>query len=229
MIDFHAHILPRADHGSKNIETSLKQVSLARRAGISTIIATPHFYMNSDTLEDFVKRRDESYNELIQALKGTGLEDIKIVKASEVNLQVDLFQLEDLKPLCIEKTNYLLLEMPLNVAWTPWHYNAIDELIARGIEPIIAHINRYPAFALKKLFEKDVLFQVNVEAFKGFSSRMKLLKYYNEGYVNLLGTDVHRFSLDTYDFFKKYKAKYPNIFNDANSVAKRILNTQKDD
>ena len=229
MIDFHAHILPNADHGSKNIENSFKQVSLDRRAGISTIVATPHFYMNSDTLEDFIKRRDESYNELIEALRGTALEDIRIIKASEVNLQVDLFQLKDLKPLCIENTNYMLLEMPLNVAWTPWHYNAIDELIALGIEPIIAHINRYPAFALKKLFEKDILFQVNVEAFKGFSSKMKLIKYFNDGYVNLLGTDVHRFSLDTYEFFKKYSTKYPKIFKESQKVAKRILNTKKDD
>lgn len=229
MIDFHAHILPNADHGSKNIETSLKQISLARRAGISTIIATPHFYLNSDSIEDFIKRRDASYDELMQALQGTGLDDIKIVKASEVNLQVDLFQIKDFKPLCIDKTNYLLLEMPLNVAWTPWHYNAIDELIALGIEPIIAHINRYPTFALNKLFEKDVLFQVNVEAFDSFSSRMKMLKYFKNGNINLIGTDVHRFSLDTYELFKKYNAKYPEMFKETNSIARRILNTQKDD
>ena len=43
----------------------------------------------------------------------------------------------------------MLLEMPLNVNWTQWHYNAIDELIARGIEPIIAHINRYSSYYLK--------------------------------------------------------------------------------
>ncbi len=228
MIDFHAHILPNADHGSKNLETSLKQVSLAHKVGISTIVATPHFYLNSDTIEDFVKRREVAYNELMDALNETNY-NIRIVKASEVNLQVDLFQLKDLKPLCIEKTNYMLLEMPMNVAWTPWHYSAIDELVARGIEPIIAHINRYPTYASKKLFEKDVLFQVNVEAFESFSSRFKIKKYFNEGNVNLIGTDVHRFSLNTYELFKKYSAKYPVIFNEANSVAKRILNTQKDD
>ena len=136
MIDFHAHILPNADHGSKNIETSFKQVSLARRAGISTIVATPHFYMNSDTLEDFIKRRDESYNELIEALRGTALEDIRIIKASEVNLQVDLFQLKDLKPLCIENTNYMLLELAQNIPEVPeesFHLQHIQKLLCNEL------------------------------------------------------------------------------------------------
>ena len=33
-IDFHSHILPAADHGSANLETSLKQVALAKEAGV---------------------------------------------------------------------------------------------------------------------------------------------------------------------------------------------------
>ena len=151
MIDFHAHILPCADHGSQNIETSIKEVKRAVRAGIDTIIATPHFYKNKDNLSDFIKRRDESYDALIAALADYDIY-MNIIKASEVTLQVDLFELDNLRPLCIEGTNYMLLEMPLNVNWTQWHYNAIDELIARGIEPIIAHINRYPSYYLKKIF-----------------------------------------------------------------------------
>ena len=154
MIDFHAHILPCADHGSDSVSTSLKQISLAKKAGISTIIATPHFYMNSDSLDKFVERREKSYNLLTDAMKECGF-NIDIFKASEVSLQVDLFKLEDLKPLCVEKTNFMLVEMPMNVYWTNWHYDAIDELIARGIEPIIAHINRYSSFYLEKLFESE--------------------------------------------------------------------------
>ena len=29
LVDFHSHILPRADHGSDSVETSLKQLKLA--------------------------------------------------------------------------------------------------------------------------------------------------------------------------------------------------------
>jgi len=223
MIDFHAHILPGADHGSKNIETSLKQVSLAKRAGISTIVATPHFYMNSDSVEKFVERRDKAYNELTSALKESNIE-MNIIKASEVTLEVDLFKIKDFAPLCIDNTNYMLLEMPMDLNWTPWHYSAVDELVAIGIEPIIAHINRYPTFYLNKLLEKDVLFQVNVEALRHFSSRLKVFKKFNSGHVNLIGSDVHSFSMDMYSDFKKYSLRYPKIFEESNRNAKKILN-----
>lgn len=226
MIDFHAHILPCADHGSDSLETSLKQVKLAESAGISTVIATPHFYKNNDTLDSFVARREKAYNLLINSFEENDI-SLNIIKASEVNLQVDLFNLKDLKPLCIDGTNYMLLEMPMNVNWTQWHYEAIDELIARGIEPIIAHINRYPTFYLKKLFEKDIMFQVNVEAFKSISSRTRILKFYRKGYFNLVGSDIHSFSMQSYETFKKYCEKYPKIFNTAETNALKVLNTRK--
>ncbi len=223
MIDFHAHILPGADHGSKNIETSLKQVNLAKRAGITTIVATPHFYMNSNSVDEFVARRDNAYEELMNALKDCDIQ-MNIIKASEVTLEVDLFKIKDFSPLCIGDTNYMLLEMPMDLNWTPWHYSAVDELVAIGIEPIIAHINRYPKFYLNKLLEKDVLFQVNIEAFRHLSSRIKLFKKFQSGHVNLIGSDVHSFSMDTYFDFKKYSSRYPKIFDEANYNAKRILN-----
>lgn len=226
MVDFHAHILPCADHGSDSIETSVKQVSLACKAGVSTIIATPHFYMNSDNISDFIERRENSYNSLMSALDECGMA-MNIIKACEVNLQVDLFKIKNLRPLCIDGTNYMLLEMPMNINWTTWHYEAVDELIARGIEPIIAHINRYPTFYLKKLFEKDVLFQVNVESFRKLSSRSRIFKFYNKGFVNLIGSDIHCFSMDLYDDFKKYSEKYPKIFKTSDFTSLRILNTRK--
>ncbi len=223
MIDFHAHILPGADHGSKDIETSLKQVSLAKRAGVSTIIATPHFYMNSDTIESFTQRRDKAYDELVSAINEHNL-DVEIIKASEVTLEVDLFKIKDFSPLCIGNTNYMLLEMPMDLNWTAWHYNAIDELVAIGVEPIIAHVNRYPTFYLNQLFEKDVLFQVNIEAFRHFTSRFKVLKRFNDGCINLIGSDVHSFSMNTYADLKKYALKYPKVFEKCNKNAKKILN-----
>ena len=226
MVDFHAHVLPCADHGSDSLKTSLKQISLAKKAGISTIVATPHFYMNSDSIDSFVERREKAYHLLTEAMQECGF-NIDVFMASEVSLQVDLFKLNDLRPLCIEKTNFMLIEMPMNVNWTNWHYDAIDELIARGIEPIIAHINRYSSFYLERLFEKDILFQVNVEAFKSFYSKVRVLNFYQKGLVNLLGSDIHSFSMDSYETFKKYSEKYPKMFENSSINAIKILNSRK--
>ena len=225
MVDFHAHILPNADHGSDGIATSLKQISLAKKAGVTTIIATPHFYKNKDNIEDFLKRREVAYNELVSAMKDVNL-NMNIIKGCEVTLQVDLFEVKNLRDLCIEGTNYMLLEMPMNLNWTSWHYDAIDELISLGIEPIIAHLNRYSMFYLKKLFEKDILFQANIEAFHGFNARRRIKKLYRKGYVNFVGSDIHGSKMTVYDDFKKYSEKNPKMFKSFDLNAIRIINSK---
>lgn len=225
MVDFHAHILPCADHGSDGIETSLYQVRTAMEADVDTIIATPHFYMNSDNIADFIDRREKSYNELIHAMNEAKI-NVNIVKGCEVNLQVDLFEIDDLKPLCIDGTNFMLLEMPMNVGWTQWHYDAVDEIISRGIEPIIAHINRYSDQALQKLFDKDIMYQINIESLDNFSSRYRMKRFFKNGYVHFIGSDIHGTS-EAYKVMKKYSEKYTKLFNSCNLNALSILNSRK--
>ena len=107
MVDLHAHILPNVDHGSNGINTSLQQIRMAEKAGVKKIVATPHFYNNKDNLSEFLDRRDAGYNALKNTLTAKNI-NIEIIKAAEVNLQVDLFK-NDLRKLCIGDTNYLLL------------------------------------------------------------------------------------------------------------------------
>ena len=68
LVDFHSHILPGADHGSDSIDTTLFQLNSAMACGIDRIIATPHFYPNIHTVEDFLTRRNASYEALMTHL-----------------------------------------------------------------------------------------------------------------------------------------------------------------
>ena len=43
MIDFHSHILPGIDDGSKTIEDSIKIIEEAKEAGFTKIISTSHY------------------------------------------------------------------------------------------------------------------------------------------------------------------------------------------
>ena len=43
MIDFHNHILPNVDDGSKSLEMSLNMLREAERQGITDVINTVHF------------------------------------------------------------------------------------------------------------------------------------------------------------------------------------------
>ena len=60
LIDFHAHVLPGMDHGCKNITECKKQLSLAMSAGVSTVVATPHFYPHQHNVASFISRRTEA-------------------------------------------------------------------------------------------------------------------------------------------------------------------------
>ena len=56
-VDFHSHILPGVDDGSRSVEESLEMLRAVARQGIGTVVATPPFYANHDTPERFLRRR----------------------------------------------------------------------------------------------------------------------------------------------------------------------------
>ena len=60
MIDFHSHILPGIDDGSKSVEMSIKMLRREAQQGISRVVATPHFYPQTDNPERFLRRRAEA-------------------------------------------------------------------------------------------------------------------------------------------------------------------------
>ena len=109
-IDFHAHILPGADHGCKDLSMSMHQLALAQKAGIDKIVATPHFYPQNESCADFLIRREKAYSQLLSQTKGKPLPEV--VLGAEVQLQLGLDRIENLDQLCIRGTNVLLLELP---------------------------------------------------------------------------------------------------------------------
>ena len=64
MIDWHSHILPAVDDGSRNAEESIKLLELLAEQGVKTVVATPHFIADNESVEDFLRRRSSSFNEL---------------------------------------------------------------------------------------------------------------------------------------------------------------------
>ena len=56
LLDIHSHILPAVDDGAKNVDDTLSLLEMMRSQGITHVIATPHFYPNDDTIEEFKTR-----------------------------------------------------------------------------------------------------------------------------------------------------------------------------
>jgi protein-tyrosine phosphatase len=57
MIDFHTHILPGIDDGSKNIEMTMEMLEEEARQGVTEICATPHFYAHRMSFDSFLEKR----------------------------------------------------------------------------------------------------------------------------------------------------------------------------
>ena len=67
--DFHSHILPGIDDGSKTVEESIALLRAEAEQGVKRVVATPHFYSNRDTMEGFLERRHAAVEALRQAME----------------------------------------------------------------------------------------------------------------------------------------------------------------
>ena len=60
VIDFHSHILPDVDDGSRSLEQSLAMLQMEADQGIRRVVATPHFYAQNDIPEKFLRKQEEA-------------------------------------------------------------------------------------------------------------------------------------------------------------------------
>ena len=198
MIDFHSHILPGIDDGSRNAAMSLGMIEELGRPGVDTICATSHFYVSQRTPEHFLERRQEAYELLEPVLNDDAP---RILLGAEVLYFPGISRLESLPDLCLEGTDVLLLEMPFT-EWQEYWVREVQDLALSGEFTILmAHIERYyarqPRQVWDRLLELDVLMQANADYFLQqdsifrFRNRNKALKLLKEGRIHLLGTDTH--------------------------------------
>ncbi|MFK7808452.1 MAG: tyrosine-protein phosphatase [Saprospiraceae bacterium] len=195
--DIHSHLIPGIDDGSKTIEESIDLIRQLMDLGYRKIITTPHimgeYYPNTP------ERIETGLVELIKALEKEKI-DIEISVAAEYNLD-DFFDnlLKENKRLLTFSENHLLVELstfapPSNV------FDTIFQLKAKGYQPILAHPERYLYYEkdfakFEKLKEMGCYFQVNLLSLAGhYGKGQKLLgiKLLEKGYVEFLGTDLHR-------------------------------------
>lgn len=194
MIDFHTHILPNVDDGSKGVEESALMLARLFEQGVNKVIATPHFYANDESVDEFLLRRNAAFEKLSK----NGCDVSKIILGAEVRYYDGISHLQDLKKLRIEGTRFLLLEMPFN-KWTDYAINEVIDLANRGkISLVLAHIDRYLPIISKsviaKLSANGVLFQANSSFFDSFFKASKAIKMLKENKIHFIGSDSHNMS-----------------------------------
>ncbi len=192
MIDWHSHILPCIDDGSKSVEESLEMLKIEKHQGVDTVIATPHFFANDNSVEEFLQKRKESLDMLNRANDGALPE---ILCGAEVKYYQGISKMEGLNSLTIGDTELLLLEMSM-MKWTEYTVSELVQLAGSGnFKIILAHIERYLNLQSRdvwqRLYESGILMQVNASFFTGFSSRRKAINLLKSGSIDAIGSDCH--------------------------------------
>ena len=186
MLDFHAHILPGVDDGSKSVDESTKMLEQMQAQGIKCVVATPHFYANDESVDTFLARRAAAY-EAVAHLPNRP----KILLGAEVQLCKGLENLEQLPELCYEGTNVLLLELP--PMFSPkQHAHTLECLLYEcDLTVVLAHVDRYDTNLIDGLLSQGFLAQLNASAFCHFMSKRAALRRVKDGSVCALGSDLH--------------------------------------
>lgn len=194
VIDFHSHVLPKMDDGSKSVEMSLEMLSSARKMGVDTVVATPHFYGHKESVSAFLTRREHCWQRLSEAVEGKDLP--KVLLGAEVAFFSGLTKVEGLDKLCANGTRTLLLEMPF-AAWTGYELDAVSTLcLDRGYQVVLAHLERFVPLQrdeelLERLLSLPLWVQINAEALLPLTKRGRWIRMFQEGRAHLLGSDCH--------------------------------------
>lgn len=228
MVDFHSHILPALDDGAADVETSLDMLKSAYADGIDTVVSTSHLYIEDESdIDEFIDARAEAYKVLTDAMAADGGKFPEIKLGCEVRLKPHIGNYDSVARLAIEGTNYILLEMPYS-GWSNAHYEAIYNITVMGLRPIMAHIERFLRYKSEFHHIKSLssLFQVNAESFLHKPMRKALLQLYYDGYIHVLGSDMHNMNDRKNNLKEAYEiieGKYGSYFAEYTEKAARAV------
>lgn len=196
IVDFHTHVLPGIDDGSKNTSTSVEMIEHMKKQGVDIVVATPHFYGCYEDISQFLERRRVSFENLSTKLS----EECPIILlGAEVAFFSGLSELEGLDKLCIENTNVLLIEMPF-APWKGYEYETIASFcFDHHLQVVLAHYERFAQLQknnnyYERILHLPVKVQINAESLLPLFKRNQWLNMFRNGQAHLLGSDCHDMS-----------------------------------
>ena len=195
MFDLHSHIIYGVDDGSQTLETSQKLLEQAAACGTTGLFATPHVIeMHNHPSWSLIQEQLAELQSFVPDNK------LKLYPGAEVEMSWDILAAYDEAPgaYCLNGGRYALVELPMFEvparAEDFWF-----ELQLKGITPILAHPERYPALwktpeRLLEWLHKGMLLQINggslIGSFGEASQKNAELLLANH-LVSFIGSDAH--------------------------------------
>lgn len=180
------------DDGAANVAMAVDMLRAVAKQGVDTVVATPHFYIGQHMAPTFLKDRQVAYEQLRPHLT----EDMpRLRMGAEVLIREGISSF-DMRPLCLEGTDILLVEMPF-MAPPCWAMEELERLVdVQGLTLMYAHLDRYLPWYSHSDFEMLMdlpgsIMQVNADSIADKKYFGSLCRHLPDTHRMVLGTDMH--------------------------------------
>ena len=198
MIDFHNHILPDIDDGSKSLEISLDMLRHAESQGITEVINTVHYQHPKVEGKDISFSRVKKELDLLQEELIKSNIKIKLHCGAEVFFLPNLMQIKNDPLSTFTHGRYMLIEFQFHQL-PDIHKQQFFDLKMAGVTPIIAHPERYKPVQdnislITGWLESGCLIQIDAGSVLGMlGSKAKITSeiIIKNGWSHILGSDAH--------------------------------------
>ena len=198
MIDFHNHILPNVDDGSKSLEMSLNMLGHAAEQGITDVVNTVHFQHPKVEMEDISYERIQREITNLQVELDKRNIPVRLHSGSEIFFLPNLVSLKDNKLATFGKCSYMLVEFQVHQL-PETQKQILFDLKMAGVTPIIAHPERYKPVQddisiITDWLSAGCLIQVDagsVLGYLGSGAQEASERIVKSGWCQILGSDAH--------------------------------------
>ena len=190
-VDIHSHVLYGLDDGARTFEDSVEMLRLARNAGTTDIVATPHANSRYHWDPELI---DERISELQPHT------DVRIHRGCDFHLQFDNIQDAIAYPekYTINGKGYLLVEFPEMTVFTESD-DILTQLLDAGMMPIITHPERNSVLQkrlddLARWVEMGCYVQITAASCLGVfgkGARASAFELLERGLVQFVASDAH--------------------------------------
>lgn len=197
--DFHNHLVPGVDDGSRTLEESLHSIDRMVTSGVTKVITTPHFlasYTDRHAFGTYMAVLDQRWAQVHGAV-AREYPHVDFRRGLEVRLDTPAPDLSDPR-LSLGGTRFILVEWPIFLA-PPDGAERLARLVDAGHRPIVAHPERYRGIdqelnTVRAWKDAGAFLQGNYGSLVGQNgprAKELIFRMLKEGLLDYLSSDFH--------------------------------------
>ena len=201
-VDLHCHALFRVDDGAPSEDIMQSMLDMAYNDGTRYLCFTPHFkiyeFYSEEDMYQQMQRLNRRFAVACKYVEEK-YSDMHLFLGNEIMYHSDIYEsLSTKKCNFLGESSFALIEFAPSASSYEIE-TTVSQLLRRGVRPVVAHIERYPALIkepklLKILKEIGVLFQVNAKSilkFKIGKTARFIKNALKNGLVDVVASDAH--------------------------------------